>query len=251
MFKRTNITILTLVIILMSLTQNSYGAARPEDNTQETEVSDTSETPDTPDTPDTIIKTKSPDQDSPESKSSFIEDHLQLINIVRSLLHVPYIVTIDSQDPQKIRACALLSACATDSQLLYELLRTRNNTNLLADIVWHLPKAAGYAAGAVYEYGRFVKALEVAEKNKVFNKQLRNLKIQQTIQLVLELCLRGLVYNVSRNHPNQKETLKSIAEIADIIEVWRLLGRYNTFLIADEQQQQPAQTTAGEVNISK
>jgi len=261
--------IVSLVITLISFVQPAYSAGRAKKQTVPTEKTTKSgerqkrtqnqtpkQTEDALDIIDTVLS-ENPVRSSRyglyaaeikpvpgvEKKSpGFIQEHAQLINILRALLHIPYIVTLDSHDTKTIASCALLASLATDSRLLYELLHEQKNTSLLKNILWNLPKACGYAAGGLYEYGRFIKAAEVAEKNKVFSKQIRNLKILQSAQLALELILRGLAYKISLstdprldgvNLSNQK-TAKSIAEIADIVELFRLLSRYNTFFLDSE-----------------
>lgn len=275
----TNITILALVIALMSCIHQADGAGRTKSRAKkrvpreeqailareqlEKRADDAlagmdkilaEATPDektarpsrygfTPPAPIPELEKKAP---------SFVKKHEQLINMLRSLLHIPYIVTLDSQNSKTIASSALVSALATDSRLLYELLHEQKNTSLLKNILWNLPKACGYGASAVYEYGRFMKSTEIAEKNKVFEKQLRSIKIQQTIQLILELCLRGFVYKVSLNSSDdgktQKSMLRPIAEIADIVELWRLLSRYNTFFLESDQPGQAIKELDGQQN---
>jgi len=170
-----------------------------------------------------------------QPSQTFMQKHQQFLHILRCLLHIPYIATIESQDVYTIRSSAVLATLSTQSRLIYELMRTRNDTSLIKELLWPIPKTCGYAGGALYEYGRIIKALEVAQRNKVIDKKLHSLKIQQIIKVVLEISLRALVYKMSFENKDQTPTEMLLAELADVIELWRLLSRYTTFFVEADQ----------------
>jgi hypothetical protein len=83
---------------------------------------------------------------------------------------------------------------------------------------------------------RFLGAPEIALKNEAEKCSLRGFKINQAIQLVIEICLRSFAYVSTRKMPDgsadsSSDTLSLCAsEVADWVEIWRLLSRYTTYM---------------------
>ncbi|MBX9831408.1 hypothetical protein K2X40_05610 [Candidatus Babeliales bacterium] len=162
----------------------------------------------------------------------FVTQNSALFGLLRCAAHVPYIVCVDHEDTNVVRATTAVANVATDAKILCELLTTRETT-LLKDLVYpnRLPKVSAYMLALLYEAIRIVDAENVAFKNKYGNakKKLRMFKVAQSLQVAIEASLRLLSYASSVRTPHDTSFAFWLLELADFVEVWRLLARYKTF----------------------
>lgn len=162
----------------------------------------------------------------------FVTQNSALFGLLRCAAHVPYIVCVDHEDTNVVRATTAVANVATDAKILSELLTTRETT-LLKDLVYpnRLPKVSAYTLALLYEAIRIVDAENVAFKNKYGNakKKLRMFKVAQSLQVAIEASLRLLSYASSVRTPHDTSFSFWLLELADFVEVWRLLARYKTF----------------------
>jgi len=159
------------------------------------------------------------------SAQFIVQNSEQIVHIVRSLCSIPYILTVDSNDPRVLKSAAVLASCSSSFKLIYERFISRPDYKLMYNL-YHEPKLLGYFLATAYDVMRFMGATDLALKNEIQQGKLRSFKINQSIQLLIEICLRGLVFAC-----NDKEKLAiSAAECADWVEIWRLLSRYSTYM---------------------
>lgn len=165
-------------------------------------------------------------QQAPAITSS---NYMQLVHIIRSLSHLPYIAMVDSPDASKISTTAMVAASSSTLKILHELFKDRGAGYRLIYGIYNQPKLWGYFCAVLYDVLRYLGSQEVAVKNQSINSKMRGFKINQTIQLIIEVCLRSFAY--ARSYQEQDRTLltQCITEIADWVEIWRLLSRYSTY----------------------
>lgn len=165
-----------------------------------------------------------------------LSDHIEFVHLVRALCHIPYIMTVDSSDVTKIKSSAAIAASSTNFKFAYELFRKRDNYRLLYNL-YNEPKLLCYLIAASYDAMRFLGATEIALKNKEEQRKMRGFKMSQSIQLAVEICLRGFAYANSRRS-NQQANAQDYSdmlglcasEIADWVELWRMLSRFSTYM---------------------
>lgn len=164
----------------------------------------------------------------------WIEEHLEFASLFRCILNAPEVLTLDSENVLVIKVTSLLAAFGTGSKLSYELFKTRKTT--AASLLFYaLPKMGLYSLSELYDVIRSIDAEYVAEKNKKLNKEykIRNLKISQCLQLLTEMSIRicsfGATFTDGRR-PGEKDLAFYLSEIADAVELWRLLSRWWTVL---------------------
>ncbi|QQR48739.1 hypothetical protein IPF37_04220 [bacterium] len=162
----------------------------------------------------------------------FVAEYAVLFGLLRTVAHIPYIVCMDHEDTNIIGLTTGIANLATDAKIGCELLTTRE-TNLLKDLVYpnRIPKVSAYTLAVLYDVIRIVDAENVAFKNKYGNakKKLRMFKIAQALQVAIEGTLRVLSYVSSVQTPSNQNMAFWLLELADFIEIWRLLSRYKTF----------------------
>lgn len=162
----------------------------------------------------------------------FVTEYAVLFGLLRTIAHIPYIVCMDHEDADVISLTTGIANLATDTKIVCELLTTRE-TNLLKDLVYpnRIPKVSAYTLAVLYDVIRIVDAENVAFKNKYGNakKKLRMFKIAQALQVAIEGTLRVLSFVSSTHTPSDQNMAFWLLELADFIEIWRLLSRYKTF----------------------
>lgn len=168
----------------------------------------------------------------------FINNHPEL-SLIRCVTHLPGIFLVDSDNPTHIQTCAILSLLATDMKLLHELIYNRGS--LLQHLVIDIPiKVGGYSAATCYDIMRYKDAENIALKNQTSNdSKMKSFKLNQSICLIIEVALRLLNYASFKNETPDNLSSTSflgkrlswyISGLADVVEIYRLLSRYGTFL---------------------
>lgn len=162
----------------------------------------------------------------------WIEDHLEFASLFRCLMHAPEVLMLDTENPNVIKVTSLLAALGTGSKLSYELLKNRETTAAQL-LLYPLPKIGLYSISELYNLIRILDAEYVAEKNGELNKDhtLRNLKITQFMQLMTELAIRICSFSSTFIDPHDTQGGGNalafyLSEIADAVELWRLLSRW-------------------------
>ena len=168
-----------------------------------------------------------------QSSGNVLSDNIQMVHLVRAMCHIPYIVTVDSNDAAVVRSTALLASSSSGFKLIYERLANHPDYKLIYNL-YHEPKLLGYLLASAYDVMRFMGATDIALKNEVQQGKMRGFKLNQSIQLLVEICLRGLAFASNYQNPglNGQQSMLSCcaAECADWVEIWRLLSRYSTYM---------------------
>ncbi len=160
-------------------------------------------------------------------------NHSELTNLLLTLMHAPYILTVDSTDQKVIRLTSMLAGAATAAKI-GTILAIPQHVPPAKILVWDLPKVTGYALAATYDVIRFLDAATVVLKNQTEGPKLRMFKINQGMQLTIELMLRVMALLSTQKNifdGNSKAVSLCATELADIVSIWRLLSRYMTYFV--------------------
>lgn len=165
-----------------------------------------------------------------------LSQYKQVAHIMRNMLQLPYILTVDSTSPSAVRASAVANALAVTSKSGWELFRTdKNNSCLAARMIFDMPKVTAYSVASVYDIVRFLEARNIALQNAKENSSgnLRGFKLNQLALWVTEVLLR-VASQMSMNRSNADEKKDDfsgwmVAQIADGVEMWRLISRFNSY----------------------
>ena len=60
-----------------------------------------------------------------QSSGNVLSDNIQMVHLVRAMCHIPYIVTVDSNDAAVVRSTALLASSSSGFKLIYERLAAK------------------------------------------------------------------------------------------------------------------------------
>ncbi|MBS1988461.1 hypothetical protein JST56_05730 [Candidatus Dependentiae bacterium] len=163
-----------------------------------------------------------------------LSNNIELVHLARSLFSIPYIMTVDSNDPAIIKSTALLASCSPNFKLIYERLAVCPPGYRKLYNLYHEPKLFCYLLATAYDVMRFMGATDIALKNEMQQGKMRGFKINQVIQLLVEICLRGFALASNDQNPQGNGQQSSLAlcaaECADWVELWRLLSRYSTYM---------------------
>jgi len=159
-----------------------------------------------------------------------------LIQLIETLLHIPYIATIDSTDATAIRLSATLSFIGNDFRLIQQLLTSRQDVIALRMLLTAAPKVLGYLLAAWYDMARMQQAECIAKDNKNDAKLLRQFNINQEVLLLFEIILRILVVVAAYTDSIRDSWVQwGVGQVADWVGLWRLISRYFTILLVLER----------------
>lgn len=169
---------------------------------------------------------------------AFLKEKKEITNLIEALMHIPYVLYVDSPDPQAIKISTMLAGAATGLKLV-NILGIPKNIPPALIFIWDGPKVIGLVGAGLYDVIRIGDAEKIAEHNKLEAGKLKSFKITQSIQLTIEIILRMLAL-ISKHGIGQDNGYSSAitifaTELADVVSIWRLLGRYTTyFMYLDE-----------------
>ncbi len=170
-----------------------------------------------------------------------LSNNIQLVHLARALAHIPYIATVDSYDSTTIKVSSMLASSSSTFKVLYERLKKIEDYRLIYNF-YHEPKLWCYILAAYYDATRFFLANGIALENEKEAKLMRGFKINQSIQLAIEICLRLFALMSNKNNLDTRKNFDlgssdssytaslCAAEVADWVELWRLLSRYTTYM---------------------
>lgn len=163
---------------------------------------------------------------------------IDIVRTLGTLLHIPYIYTLDSTDPVSVRIAGMLAAIPTDIKVGYKFFQ-KSNKRFFQVLLWDVPKFGAYSSAAIYD------AINIINPNHMIQERqskgiatLRKMKIDQSINIGIEIFLRIIAciaqYRAIDIEPSTGgKDLSFIAtlttELADAVELMRLLNRYNTY----------------------
>lgn len=144
------------------------------------------------------------------------------LDMLSTLLYTPYIMSLDSQDPDtiKIAAAADTLAHAIKASNLYHALNKSDSKEMTMNMM----KVAAHVGLGFDSVNNCMNSKEIATLNKRLKRQLKTYKVNQMMQLGLEAVLRGTSYY---NHKNgDQKTSDVTSELADFVGIFRAMNRF-------------------------
>lgn len=170
------------------------------------------------------------------------EGSVQFLHMIRSLAYLPSIFVLGSQSASAIQATALLNMAASTTKVAHDLFKTQEETTLARLLVTDFLKVAGYSGSMTYDMMCLLEAYGIVEQNKK-ESSIEGMKSMQVNQLVLwsiETLLRLVAmmgyYGEATGGRIDKVTARLTGEVADFVEICRLLSRLKSFLSLDKIQ---------------
>lgn len=162
-----------------------------------------------------------------------LQQYSNVLSLVEALAHVPYVVTLDSENPSIIKKTAVLSGSTTTLKVLV-MLGLKQNKRAGLVLLWEAPLMGCYLFSQVYDYIRYIDATKVAIANKTDKKKLTTLKMNQGAQLLIEIVLRVLSIVNAHQADGAQNFAPYASGLADLVSAWRLLTRYFTYFTYNE-----------------
>lgn len=163
---------------------------------------------------------------------------IDILQALGTLLHIPYIYTLDSTDPVSIRIAGILAAIPTDIKVGCKIFE-KTNKRFFQVFLWDVPKFGAYSSAAIYDAINVINPNHmVQERQSKGMAALRKMKIDHSINIGIEMFLRIIAciaqYRASdMTIKTGGKDLSFVAtlttELADAVELIRLLSRYNTY----------------------
>lgn len=179
-------------------------------------------------------KARSPAREAIASVST----HMNIVRAIGTLLHIPYIYTLDSTDPHSVRLSGMLAAIPTDIKLGCKFFE-KSNKRFFHVLLWDVPKFGAYSSASIYDAINILNPEHmVQERQSKGISALRKMKIEQSINIGIEFLLRVIACiaqyrasDIEKAAGGRDLTLIATltTELADVVELMRLLGRYNTY----------------------
>ena len=141
------------------------------------------------------------------------------IDMVSTVLYLPYVMALDVQDPDtlKIAAAADALAHAIKASNLYKEAQSENDQTRAT---WSMVKAGAHA-------GLCVNSIHDIESREAFvPEDIKNHKVNQLMQISLEALLRGASY-YSLIQASDVQTARLTTELADIVGILRATNLRN------------------------
>lgn len=163
-----------------------------------------------------------------------INQHMPLVDIFRGLLHIPSILSLDSQNKDEIETSSKLALAASQIKILHSL--TQSPYIMLTAILYDIPKLLGYGIAGAHDVVKFNGSEFFAQANSdpKLKATLSKLKKIQLTMLGVETIARGILY-AKRLWTEKPEGNFSkfcdfgLQEFADIMELCRLLSRFTVY----------------------
>lgn len=183
------------------------------------------------------LKAPTPAPSTMERVKGSISDNLDVVRAIGTLLHLPYILTLDSQDPRAVQLAGLIAALPTSCKVGLKFFEKRHD-RFFKLMLWDVPKFAAYSAATAYDVINVLNPDHMVLERERKGELLGKLKFDQAANLAVEFLLRVIScvarYKAEdlasvRGERDLRLVAKLTTELADIVELWRLLSRYNTY----------------------
>lgn len=164
--------------------------------------------------------------------------NLELLNILGALLHIPYIVTLDSPDARAVRWAGILAMLPTDFKIFLKAVHKPHDERFYKILLYDVPKFCCYASTATYDVVNVLNAERMILERQQKGAHLKSIKKDQAMLLTFEVLLRLLGYVAACKAESAGGALGSdlsmvaslTSEAANLTELWRLIGRYQTYV---------------------
>lgn len=166
------------------------------------------------------------------AQASLMGQRYELFDLIRAGLGLKEILSSDSEYADVIKNNALLSLALINLTICKTLSQRTCGRVLFTEMMITGPKLLGSVAAIPYDLLRIQDAPHLALKNGDPKKKkiLNHFKKQQLIKLAFECALRLTAYIHSDEEQQQHYTVvQEISDIADYMELWRLLSRYSSY----------------------
>lgn len=168
---------------------------------------------------------------------SAVSNHSYIAKACGTLMHVPYVITLDSKNPQAVRLAGILAALPTDCKLAFKFVE-QTDDRFFKIMLWDVPKFVAYSGASAYDVLNVLNPEHMIVERKNKGEVLRKLKIDQAMSLSIEFVLRVLAcvaaYKAADHRDNHggadlNFVAALISEVADCAELSRLIKRYNSY----------------------
>ncbi len=168
---------------------------------------------------------------------STAKKHIQVVKACGTLMHIPYILTLDSKNSQAVRLAGLLAMLPTDCKLGFKFFEQCDD-RFFKIMLWDVPKFVAYSGAATYDVLNVLNPEHMVAQRQGKGEDLRKLKLDQAAALTIEFILRILAcvasfkaadHVSSRGGADLNMLAALISEIADCAEIARLMSRYNSY----------------------
>lgn len=159
------------------------------------------------------------------------------IATISPLLHIPYVMTLDSQDARVVRAAGVAAMASVVGTLCSQFFSKCSADEIKGKVfVWDAPKFLGYTVACTYDWLNVLSSEHMVLERLQKADQISDIKIKQAVNLAFEFLLR-LVACIARykadNNAQAQADLNTVGflveELADLVELYRLLARYKTY----------------------
>jgi hypothetical protein len=163
---------------------------------------------------------------------------LELLNILGALLHIPYIVTLDSNDARAVCLAGALATLPTSLKVCLKFVHKPQDERFYKIFFYDGLKFGSYLSAAAYDGVNFLNAEHMILERQQKGADLKLIKKDQAILLAFEILLRFFAYVAAYKAESADVAAGAdlamiaslISEAANLTELWRLLGRYQTYI---------------------
>lgn len=166
------------------------------------------------------------------AQASLVGQRYELFDLIRAGLGLKEILSSDSEYADVIKNNAILSLALINLTICKTLSQKTCGRVLFTEMMITGPKLLGSVAAIPYDLLRIQDAPHLALKNGDPKKKkiLNHFKKQQFIKLAFECALRLTAYlHADEEEPQHYAVVQEISDIADYMELWRLLSRYSSY----------------------
>ena len=101
----------------------------------------------------------------PQAEPAFVlSNRGAILQLIETLLHIPYVATVDSTNVTAIKVSAALAFVGNDFRLMQQLLTTRQDASALRVLLTAAPKVLGYVLAAWYDMARMQQTDRIAKR---------------------------------------------------------------------------------------
>lgn len=153
--------------------------------------------------------------------------HFPALALLRCLAHAPEIALADSVNPRELKITSGLAALASGAKVSHELAQ---RPILLLSLIYNIPKSLAYSISLLYDGIKLMDAQTIASRNQkaldAVHPSLKNYKQTQLLKLGAEAGVRLAAALSHYTTYGNETTTYLLSELADWLEIWRLLGRF-------------------------
>jgi hypothetical protein len=154
-------------------------------------------------------------------------DNSELLALIGTAMHVPAIMTMDSDRVEVAHVAAILAALPTQSKIWSKFF-SKMDTRFFAALGWDVPRFLAYLGTTPYDvinvlYPKYAQTVRAAKGDKV-----RVLKREQLSLVAVELLCRVIALAARLNASDRNSSVVAALAhgLGDVVELHRLIRRY-------------------------